>query len=66
MSRSGHHADVAEAIEDSKDDRRKLILLRGFMFWLENLAREGEFKPWIDKKCWEALRMSKPSKRHKN
>ncbi|CAM8878211.1 unnamed protein product [Rhodiola kirilowii] len=61
-----HYKDVAEAIENSRDDRRKLILLRGFMFWLENIAREGVIKPWIDEKCWEALRMSKPSKRHKN
>lgn len=36
-----------------------LIVLRGFFFWLQNLTREGSFKPWLDKEC---LTMELPSR----
>ncbi|KAL6217057.1 hypothetical protein ACLB2K_010274 [Fragaria x ananassa] len=38
------------------DDRpRKLNLLRGFFYWLKNIAQHGSFKPWNDKACLKVL-----------
>ncbi|KAF8011119.1 hypothetical protein BT93_J1666 [Corymbia citriodora subsp. variegata] len=37
------------------DCHRNLNLLRGFFFWLENIPREGAFKPWLDPTCLKVL-----------
>lgn len=40
------------------DRRRRLNYLRGFFFWLKNVAHEDAFEPWLDKACLEVMRKS--------
>ncbi|KAF7849044.1 hypothetical protein BT93_L1303 [Corymbia citriodora subsp. variegata] len=50
------YKDLAKKLELVQGDRhRNLNLLRGFFFWLENVPKEGAFKPWLDPACLEAL-----------
>lgn len=50
------HKDLKKKIDRFQSDRRIVLnLLRGFFFWLENLAHEGAFKPWSDKACLEVI-----------
>ncbi|KAL7155817.1 hypothetical protein ABFS83_03G101300 [Erythranthe nasuta] len=30
---------------------KRLTILRGFFFWLQNLTQEGAFQPWKDREC---------------
>ncbi|CAM8878213.1 unnamed protein product [Rhodiola kirilowii] len=54
-----YHKDLAKAIEESSGDPQKVLtLLRGFIFWLQNLTRDGAFQPWKDKQSLEVLGMS--------
>ncbi|KAL7246170.1 hypothetical protein ACSBR2_001329 [Camellia fascicularis] len=50
------HMSLKRKINAVKFDRRKVLnLLRGFFFWLENLAYEDAFRPWLDPSCLEVL-----------
>ncbi|XP_052203269.1 uncharacterized protein LOC127808726 [Diospyros lotus] len=50
------HSDLKKKIDAVKRDRRKVLnLLRGFFFWVENLAHGDAFPPWLDPSCLEAL-----------
>ncbi|KAK2659411.1 hypothetical protein Ddye_005944 [Dipteronia dyeriana] len=47
------YKDLAKKIDEVRDRRRVLKLLRGFFFWLQNLSFEdGAFKPWLDASCY--------------
>ncbi|RDX58930.1 hypothetical protein CR513_61947, partial [Mucuna pruriens] len=48
--------DLAKAIAEFKQPKMVLFLLRGFIFWLQNLTHEGIFQPWVDKSCLMILR----------
>ncbi|KAL5737398.1 hypothetical protein ACOSP7_030159 [Xanthoceras sorbifolium] len=49
-------SDLHTKIRGVRDRRRVLNVLRGFFYWLQNLALEGEaFKPWLDASCLKAL-----------
>ncbi|XP_027332818.1 uncharacterized protein LOC113847752 [Abrus precatorius] len=50
------YPDLAKAITGFKEPERVLFLLRGFIFWLQNLTHEGIFQPWLDKSCLDILR----------
>ncbi|PON91572.1 hypothetical protein TorRG33x02_126110 [Trema orientale] len=50
------YSDFAEQIDLAKyDDHKSLNLLRGFFYWLKNLAHVGVFQPWKDPSCLEVL-----------
>lgn len=50
------HAGLRRKINAVGNDRRKkLYYLRGFFFWLQNLAHEDSFRPWNDKSCLEVM-----------
>ncbi|KAK7377405.1 hypothetical protein VNO80_02829 [Phaseolus coccineus] len=40
------YPDLAKAIAKFKQPERVLFILRGFIFWLQNLTHEGIFRPW--------------------
>ncbi|KAK6114937.1 hypothetical protein DH2020_007206 [Rehmannia glutinosa] len=47
-----YHPDVGRKLTKYRYNRRKrLAILRGFFFWLQNITREGAFKPWKDGTC---------------
>ncbi|XP_020221376.1 uncharacterized protein LOC109804039 [Cajanus cajan] len=50
------YPDLAKALVQFKQPERVLFLLRGFIFWLQNLTHEGIFQPWLDQLCLERLR----------
>ncbi|KAK7320961.1 hypothetical protein VNO77_30964 [Canavalia gladiata] len=50
------YPDLAKAVAEFKEPKRVLFLLRGFVFWLQNMTHEGKFRPWIDNSCLEILR----------
>lgn len=44
-----HYKDLEERLKEvDNDERKKLKILRGFSFWLQNLTNGGAFKPWND------------------
>ncbi|XP_047342074.1 uncharacterized protein LOC124945651 [Impatiens glandulifera] len=46
------HTDFKLKMCEAKmDEPKQLNLLRGFFFWLENLAHDGAFHPWKDPHC---------------
>ncbi|KAF8011121.1 hypothetical protein BT93_J1668 [Corymbia citriodora subsp. variegata] len=50
------YKDLAKKLKLVQGDcHRNLNLLRGFFFWLENVPKEGAFKPWLDPACLEVL-----------
>ncbi|KAF8011117.1 hypothetical protein BT93_J1664 [Corymbia citriodora subsp. variegata] len=50
------YKDFAKELKLVRGDcHRNLNLLRGFFFWLENIPREGAFKPWLDPTCLKVL-----------
>ncbi|KAL2317847.1 hypothetical protein Fmac_031723 [Flemingia macrophylla] len=49
------YPDLAKALVQFKQPERVLFLLRGFVFWLQNMTHEGMFQPWLDKLCLERL-----------
>ncbi|KAI6689450.1 hypothetical protein NL676_026278 [Syzygium grande] len=50
------YKDFAKELKSVRGDRhRNLNLLRGFFFWLENVPKEGAFKPWLDPTCLKVL-----------
>lgn len=46
LSYLDHHPDLAKQIWATDDEHRRLVLMRGFFFWLKNLCHEGAYKPW--------------------
>ncbi|KAG8378215.1 hypothetical protein BUALT_Bualt08G0114600 [Buddleja alternifolia] len=47
-----HYPDLMRKLREFKNDRRKrLKILRGFFFWLQNVPQEGAFIPWQDPQC---------------
>ncbi|CAL0307872.1 unnamed protein product [Lupinus luteus] len=52
------YPDLEKAIAEFKEPHRVLFLLRGFIFWLQNLIydHDGIFQPWCDESCLEILR----------
>ncbi|KAJ6798389.1 uncharacterized protein M6B38_201870 [Iris pallida] len=42
-----HYPELAQQILATDDCHKRLILLRGFFFWLKNLCHEGAYMPWI-------------------
>ncbi|XP_059630631.1 uncharacterized protein LOC132273659 [Cornus florida] len=51
-----HFVDLKSKINEARFDRRKeLTLLRGFFYWLQNVTREGAFRPWLDSSCLEVM-----------
>ncbi|KAL2584404.1 hypothetical protein AAZV13_14G127000 [Glycine max] len=53
------YPDLAKAIAEFKKPEKVLFLLRGFIFWLQNVTHEGKFRPWLDKHCLDFLRQMK-------
>ncbi|KAK7385128.1 hypothetical protein VNO78_30839 [Psophocarpus tetragonolobus] len=49
------YPDLADAITKFKQPERVLFLLRGFVFWLQNLTHQGIFRPWLDEECLNIL-----------
>lgn len=49
-----HYKDLHEKLKEVDDNIKKLNILRGFFFWLQNLTQEGAFRPWTDPE-WLAL-----------
>ncbi|KAJ8762943.1 hypothetical protein K2173_023072 [Erythroxylum novogranatense] len=50
------HRDLAAIIDSSENDKPKVLnLLRGFFYWLQRVAHNGVFKPWLDFSCLEVL-----------
>ncbi|XP_022638011.1 uncharacterized protein LOC106764058 isoform X2 [Vigna radiata var. radiata] len=49
------YPDLAKAMGKFKKPETDLFILRGFIFWLQNLTHQGIFKPWNDIKCLEIL-----------
>ncbi|XP_073021099.1 uncharacterized protein [Primulina eburnea] len=46
------HPDLVKELAAHRYEKRKcLAILRGFFFWLENLTKQGSFKPWEDSEC---------------
>ncbi|KAK7301445.1 hypothetical protein RJT34_12309 [Clitoria ternatea] len=45
------YPDLAKAVHEVKEPERVLFLLRGFIFWLQNMAHDGAFRPWLDESC---------------
>lgn len=44
-----HYKDLHEKLKEvDNDSRKKLNILRGFFFWLQNLTQKGAFRPWTD------------------
>ncbi|CAN4119061.1 unnamed protein product [Withania somnifera] len=44
-----HYNDLKEKLKEvDNDERKKLKILRGFSFWLQNLTNKGAFRPWND------------------
>ncbi|OIS97691.1 PREDICTED: transcriptional regulator ATRX homolog [Nicotiana attenuata] len=44
-----HYEDLHERLKEvDADNRKKLYILRGFFFWLQNLTQEGAFRPWTN------------------
>ncbi|KAM3398648.1 hypothetical protein P3S68_002164 [Capsicum galapagoense] len=44
-----YYMDLEEKLKEvDNDERKKLKILRGFSFWLQNLTNKGAFKPWND------------------
>ncbi|XP_016455015.1 uncharacterized protein LOC107779167 isoform X1 [Nicotiana tabacum] len=44
-----HHADLQKRLKEvDNDNRKKLKILRGFFFWLQNLTNKESFIPWKD------------------
>ncbi|KAL1533567.1 hypothetical protein AAHA92_33435 [Salvia divinorum] len=51
---ASYHPDVQRRLTKYRYKREKcLIILRGFMFWLKNVSREGVFQPWKDNRYIE-------------
>ncbi|XP_061374254.1 uncharacterized protein LOC133316512 [Gastrolobium bilobum] len=51
------YPDLSKAIAGLKEQpHRVLFLLRGFIFWLQNVTHNGNFRPWLDESCLEILR----------
>ncbi|KAH6800033.1 hypothetical protein C2S52_000497 [Perilla frutescens var. hirtella] len=51
-SYTDYHPDLQTKLTKFRYKREKcLIVLRGFLFWLQNLTRKGAFEPWKDKEC---------------
>ncbi|KAL8481946.1 hypothetical protein ACS0TY_028187 [Phlomoides rotata] len=47
-----HYPDLKKKLTIHRYKRKKcLTILRGFFFWLQNVCREGAFKPWKDGQC---------------
>lgn len=46
------HPDLVKKLAAHRFEKGKcLAILRGFFFWLENLTKQGSFKPWKDREC---------------
>ncbi|XP_073304683.1 uncharacterized protein [Primulina huaijiensis] len=46
------HPDLVKKLAAHRYEKGKcLAILRGFFFWLENLTKQGSFKPWEDSEC---------------
>ncbi|XP_059287485.1 stress response protein NST1-like [Lycium ferocissimum] len=44
-----HHKDLDEQLKEVDNDKmKKLNILRGFFFWLQNLTQKGAFRPWTN------------------
>ncbi|CAN4094890.1 unnamed protein product [Withania somnifera] len=43
-----HYKDLHKKIKEAENNMKKLNILRGFFFWLQNLTQEGAFRPWTD------------------
>ncbi|XP_024382009.1 uncharacterized protein [Physcomitrium patens] len=46
LSYLDHHPDLARRLKECLDISEKMILLRGFFFWLQHSCMEGAYKPW--------------------
>nr|GME04397.1 uncharacterized protein LOC109185026 [Ipomoea batatas] len=47
-----HHKDLKKKLDEVRTDKHKrLNILRGFFFWLQNVTLVGVFKPWNDPTC---------------
>ncbi|ONI34581.1 hypothetical protein PRUPE_1G488800 [Prunus persica] len=50
------HIVLARKIDAAGSDRPRILnLLRGFFYWLKNVAQEGCFCPWSDSSCLKLL-----------
>ncbi|PHT66911.1 hypothetical protein T459_31336 [Capsicum annuum] len=44
-----HYKDLHDKLKEfDNDNMKKLNILRGFFFWLQNLTQAGAFRPWTD------------------
>ncbi|XP_050221901.1 uncharacterized protein LOC126672042 [Mercurialis annua] len=49
------YIDLGRKVTSAGSKPKVLNLLRGFFFWLQNVAHDGVFKPWLDSSCLEVL-----------
>ncbi|KAJ7965494.1 polyprotein [Quillaja saponaria] len=49
------HTDLGEKIDQFSECNKRLFLLRGFFFWLQNKVHDGAFQPWLDSSCLKML-----------
>ncbi|QCD99818.1 hypothetical protein DEO72_LG7g1104 [Vigna unguiculata] len=49
------YPEIAKAMTKFRKPEMVLFILRGFIFWLQNLTHQGIFKPWDDNLCLEIL-----------
>ncbi|KAL3638861.1 hypothetical protein CASFOL_016768 [Castilleja foliolosa] len=59
-----YHQDLVKILESNKwNSRKRLAILRGFFFWIQNLHQEGCFQPWHDNVCLNVL-AGRPQRTH--
>ncbi|PIN14115.1 hypothetical protein CDL12_13233 [Handroanthus impetiginosus] len=47
-----YYPDLRRRLRHFQDDKpKRLNILRGFFFWLQNLLQNGSFRPWEDAEC---------------
>ncbi|BBG95574.1 hypothetical protein Prudu_004154, partial [Prunus dulcis] len=52
------HIVLARKIDAAGSDRPRILnLLRGFFYWLKNVAQEGCFCPWSDSSCLKPVNL---------
>ncbi|KAL3354880.1 hypothetical protein AABB24_019127 [Solanum stoloniferum] len=54
-----YYTDLKERLKEvGNNERKKLKIMRGFSFWLQNLTNAGAFKPWNDTEFLARVRES--------
>ncbi|KAI3464569.1 hypothetical protein Pfo_021232 [Paulownia fortunei] len=47
-----YYPDLGKKLKRHRYNKgKRLVILRGFFYWLQNVTQEGAFKPWKDRAC---------------